>query len=50
MGVAPKAVETVKFASDAPRRTRSPYIKWTKEEDELLAKVGCLFVVRMTMD
>jgi hypothetical protein len=50
LGVAPKAVESVKFASDAPRRTRSPYIKWTKEEDELLAKVGCLFVVWMTVD
>ncbi|KAF8512126.1 hypothetical protein JB92DRAFT_3117444 [Gautieria morchelliformis] len=37
-GVATRVVESVKFASDAPRRTRSPYIKWTKEEDELLAK------------
>ena len=37
-----KPVESVKVVLDTPRRTRSPYIKWTKEEDELLAKVSCL--------
>ncbi|KAF8523116.1 hypothetical protein BU17DRAFT_64014 [Hysterangium stoloniferum] len=32
-------IDGVKFITeDPPRRTRSPYIKWTKEEDDLLAK------------
>lgn len=43
--VTSKVVEGIKFVSDLSlRRTRSPYIKWTKDEDELLAKVGCPFV------
>lgn len=34
-------IDGVKFiAEDPPHRTRSPYVKWTKEEDELLAKVS----------
>ncbi|GJJ11417.1 hypothetical protein Clacol_005650 [Clathrus columnatus] len=32
-------IDGMKFiAEDPPRRTRSPYTRWTKEEDELLAK------------
>ncbi|KIJ57285.1 hypothetical protein M422DRAFT_40768 [Sphaerobolus stellatus SS14] len=32
-------IDGVKFITeDPPHRTRSPYVKWTKEEDELLAK------------
>ena len=46
IGMASKPVEGIKGASDAPRRTRSPYIKWTKEEDELLAKVSCLLLMQ----
>jgi hypothetical protein len=28
----------------AGKRPRSPYVKWSKEEDDLLAQVGCLMV------
>ena len=42
MDITSKSIDGIKFFPEAPRRTRSPYIKWTKEEDELLAKVSCL--------
>jgi hypothetical protein len=27
---------------DVPKRQRSPYVKWSKEEDDLLAQVSIL--------
>jgi hypothetical protein len=27
---------------DVPKRQRSPYVKWSKEEDDLLAQVSVL--------
>jgi len=46
-----KNTEVTRVVSqDAPKRQRSPYVKWSKEEDDLLAQVRVCVVFAARWD